>query len=225
MSNLNPRAVIGGNDPPLSDRLELDHAELIKRAVEAEILPTIPPITSDDEAARYTESAADAKRILEDADKAFTIAKKPWLDGGRTVEDFFRFRVDLKAGVQRITTALGVWQTAKRAAAMKEQADAERREREAAQMFGGDEPVVFTPAAPPPKVVAIASASGAQAYGSVRWGHEVTDFDLVPKQYLMVNERALKAAVDGLKAQGVKVDDAQIPGVRIFEAVRAAIRK
>lgn len=222
---MSDRLGIGGNAPPLLDRLEIDHAALIKRAVDAEILPTIPPITSDEQAERYTESAADAKRILDDADRAFKIEKKPWLDGGKAIDDFFRFRADLADGVKRISAALGAWQTAKRAAAMKAQAEQEKLEREAATILATEEPVYVAPPAPPPKVVAIASASGAQAYGSVRWEHEVIDAAQVPRQYLMVNEPALRAAIAGLKAQGVKIDDAKIPGVRIFEAVRAAIRK
>lgn len=55
-----------------------------------------------------------------------------------------------------------------------------------------------------------------KAAASVKWVHEVTDAAQVPRQYLMVNEAALKAAIAG----GAR----EIPGVRIFEQVRTAIR-
>jgi hypothetical protein len=44
--------------------------------------------------------------------------------------------------------------------------------------------------------------------------HEVTDPAAVPRQYLMVNDAAIKAAIAG----GVR----DIPGVRIYEDVRTA---
>lgn len=221
----NPRAVIGGNAPPLAEQLALDHADITRwsTAAVAMVPADIRAPASDEEAADYTDNAAHIKEVLDDANKAHTEAKKPWLDGGRTVDNFFRFRVELQAAATRLSGAIGIYQTAKRAAAMKAQAEADKREREAARIFGGDEPTAAP--APAPKVVAITSASGAQVSGSVRWEHRVVDAALIPRQYLMVNEAALKAAVAGLKAQGGKVDDAKIPGVEIYEAVRAAIRR
>lgn len=62
----------------------------------------------------------------------------------------------------------------------------------------------------------VVSTGGALASASTKWTHEVLDPSLVPRNYLMVNEAAIKAAVAG----GLR----NIPGVRIFETVRTAIR-
>lgn len=218
-------SMIGHNQPPLAERLALDYAELT--ALATETLALVPadlrPIASDEEAAAATETAAEIKRVIDQADKAHKAEKQPWLDGGRTVDGFFRFRDGLTAAAKRVTTAIDRHLTEKRRAAQAEQAALEKREREAAAMFGGDEPAAATPIAP--EATRVVSFSGAMAAGSVRWDFRVTDAAKVPREYLMVNEPAIRAALAGLKAQGKKVEEVQIPGVEAFEAVRAAIRR
>jgi hypothetical protein len=85
------------NEPPLADRLALDHADLVKEATEAAALvpDSIRAIETDEEAAAYTDTAADIKGILSQADAAFTVEKAPWLAGGRAVDEFFAFRKEL----------------------------------------------------------------------------------------------------------------------------------
>lgn len=231
----NPRAVIGGNEPPLADRLALDHADLVKEATEAAALvpAELRAIATDEEAAAYTDTAADIKGIIAQADAAFTVEKKPWLDGGRAVDGFFAFRKTLQSAVDRVVTALDaranllLVQLRQREAdeAAKALADAAaetERLRKEAEAFDEPPPVVVTPVyvAPAPikdvaRVVSI--ATGNKASAGVKWDYRVTDIDKVPRQYLMVNEAAIKAAIKG----GTR----KIDGVEIFEAAKTSIRR
>lgn len=223
------------NEPPLADRLALDHAELVREATEAAALvpAELRAIETDEEAAAYTDTAADIKAIIAQADAAFTAEKKPWLDGGRAVDGFFAFRKTLESAVKRVTDALDaranllLAQQRKReadeAAAAKAAADAEtERLRKEAAAFDEPPPAPVAVAWVPPVAVkdvarVVSSATGNKASASVNWTHRVVDPDKVPRQYLMVNEAAIKAAVKG----GTR----KIEGVEIFEAAKTAIRR
>ncbi len=223
------------NEPPLADRLALDHADLVKEATEAAALvpAEIRAIESDEEAGAYTDTAADIKALIETADAAFENEKKPWRDGAKAVDDFFAFRKTLDAAVKRVRAALDVRanllfaQQRKReaeeaeAARVAAAAETERLRKEAVAF---DEPPpaavvpVYTAPVPIKDVARIVSiATGNKASTSVKWTHLVTDPDKVPRQYLMVNEAAIKAAVAG----GTR----KIDGVEIFEAAKTAIRR
>jgi hypothetical protein len=223
------------NEPPLADRLAIDHASLVKEATEAAALvpSELRAIETDEEAAAYTDTAADIKGIIAQADAAFTVEKAPWLTGGRAVDDFFSFRKGLGDAVKRVTAALNnranlllAQQRAAEAAAAaqaKAEADAEteRLRREAAAF---DEPapapVVAARVAPAPvKDVArvVSGATGNKAAFSSKWVHDVTDRAAVPREYLMVDDEAIKLAIK----RGVRV----IPGVSIFETANTAIRR
>ena len=218
MDNLiNPRAVMGGNTPPLAERLAADHADLVKRVNEAlELVPdTLRPIQNDDEADAYTETAKTLLDVLAEANSAFTPEKEPWLTGGRTVEAFFAFRATLKAKADKAKGALNVYQNAKLAAQRRADAEAAEEARKAADLF--DEPVPVAAPTVVKEAVRIVTTTGVKASGSIRWKGEVENADLVPRQYLMVNQAAIDAAVKG----GART----IPGVRIFETVNTSIRR
>lgn len=223
------------NEPPLADRLALDHADLIKEATEAAALvpDQIRAIETDEEAAAYTDTAADIKGVIAQADAAFTVEKKPWREGAQTVDDFFAFRKGLTAAVQRVTAALNARANALLAAQRKAEAEAaalakaaadaetERLRREAAAF---DEPppapvvAAWVPPAPVKDVARVVSAvTGNKASVSTRWKPYVVDIEKVPRHYLIVNEKMLQAAVDG----GIR----EIPGVDIREEARTSIRR
>jgi predicted flap endonuclease-1-like 5' DNA nuclease len=214
------------NEPPLADRLALDHAELVKRATEAAALvpADLRAVESDEEVEAYTQTASDIKDVIADADKVFTVEKKPWLDGGKAVDDFFRFRATLKAAAQRAVDAINAYQRAQLAAKRKAEAEAAEKARQEATPFD-DEPV----AAPTPVVakeaVRIVTSVGTKASGTLKWKGRVVDFAQLPDQYKLVNETALNAAVAGLKAQGGKIENAKIPGVEIYEDIQTSIRR
>lgn len=219
MDTLNPRAVIGGNEPPLKERLEIDHAALLHRAAEAAALVpmTLRPIESDDEASAYTDTAADIKAVIVDADAVFKREKAPWLAGGRTVEDFFAFRKTLQAAVDRVTAALNQRQRAILEAARKAAAEEAERARKEAELFGEDAPPAAAPVMAKEAARIVSTASGVKASATMKWKGEVVDIDKVPRQYLMVNQAAVDAAIKG----GVR----EIPGVRIFEDLQTSIRR
>jgi hypothetical protein len=213
------------NEPPLADRLAVDHAALLKQAADAAALvpDQVRAIENDEEAAGYTETAASIKDVIDLADTAFEAEKKPWREGAKTVDDFFAFRKTLAAAVGRAAAAIKAYQNAQLAAKRKAEAEAIEKARKEAIAF--DEPVpVFVPTAPKEQV-RVATSTGAKASGTIKWKPRVVAFDQVPRQYLVVNERALQAAVDGLKAQGGKIEDANIPGVEIYEDIQTSIRR
>lgn len=120
---------------------------------------------------------------------------------------------------------------AKVAAYYREKQEAARREQERLRKLAeakaarqaakaeakGEEPPA--PIIPLPTVAAPAKTTRT-AEGSVTmrtvWKFEVVDPDAVPREYLIVNERAIGAVVKA----GVR----QIPGVRIFEVEEVAVR-
>lgn len=95
---------------------------------------------------------------------------------------------------------------------------AKRQERQAAKAEARGEEAP-APSIPLPSVAAPAkttrTAEGSVTMRSV-WKFEVTDPEAVPREYLIVNERAIGAVVKA----GVR----QIPGVRIFEVEEVAVR-
>ncbi len=223
------------NEPPLADRLALDHADLLKEATEAAALvpDQIRAIETDEEAAGYTDTAADIKGIIAQANATFTVEKEPWLTGGRTVDNFFAFRKTLQSAVDRVTGALNaranfLLQTQRKA----EAAEAERvrlaaaaeteRLRKEAEAFDEPAPAVVAPvyvAPAPVKDVArvVSLATGNKASASVKWVGDVTDLEKLPRQYMMKNQDAIDAAIKG----GVR----EIPGVLIHEVARTSIRR
>lgn len=214
------------NQPPLDERLAMDHADLVKRAAEAAALvpEAIRAIETDEEAADYTETAADLKTLLKEADDAFTPEKEPWLTGGRTVEKFFSFRATLKAKADLVVKALNAYASAKLAAQRKADAEAAEKARKEAAAFDEPPPAPIV-AAPVREIARVVTFSGAKASGSVKWDYRIADFDKVPRDYLMENKQAITAAIAGLKARGIDIADAKIPGLEIFEAVKTSIRR
>lgn len=226
---------IGGNQPPLADRLAVDHADLVKEATEAGALvpASIRAIETDEEAAAYTDTAAHIKGIIVQADAAFAVEKKPWLDGGRTVDDFFAFRKALAEAVKRVTAALNARADAIRAAVRKAEAEEAERARQAAAAeterlqkeaaaFGEEPPAPVTPVYVAPVAVKdmariVSADTGNKAVVSTKWVHSVTDRAAVPREYLMVDDEAIKLAIK----RGVR----SIPGVDIYETANTSIRR
>lgn len=213
---LNPRAVPGDNRPPLAERLAIDHAALVLRANEAaDLVPdALRPIQTDEEADAYTETAKTIKDVLRDADAAFTPEKEPWLSGGRTVETFFSFRATLKAKAAKAVAAVNAWQTAKLAAQRRADAAAAEQARREAALFDEPAPIIAPTVAK--EAARVVTASGTKATASTYWKGDVVDPEKVPRQYLMVNQAAIDAAIKG----GAR----DIPGVDIHESVRTSIR-
>ena len=132
----------------------------------------------------------------------------------------------LKNGVQKSKDKLNIFAKAKALEAQKA-AEAERRARaemqakldaEAAQMTAEAKAQDETaeaitapklPDAPPPVESKTIRAASGSATMVKTWKYEVIDPDIVPREFTMIDEKAIRAAVkDGIR---------EIPGVRIFE--------
>ena len=204
------------NAPPLADRLDLDHTSLKGEVQNALDLPGLDPIMGDDDLEAYSERAKVLKGVGAMVEKTRKAEKDQILKDGRTVDDFFaRLAKPLKDAADATVAAINAWQRAKLEAERKRQAEeAAAREAERPPFEEPERPVQ---AKPQEAARVISSATGrVQASMSVKWVGEVTDAALVPRQYCAPSKAAIDAAIAG----GVR----EIPGVRIFEDVRTAIR-
>jgi len=207
------------NAPPLADRLEIDHASLAQQAQHAMAgLGELTPIMVDADLEAYSEAAKSLKGVLGMIEKARKGEKDQILADGRTVDGFFaKLAQPVKTACDGIIGKINDWQTKKLEAERKARREAEEAAKAAATPFDEE------PAAPARPVVVketarvVSSATGkVTASASIKWKGEVVDAKLLPREYLMPNQVAIDAAVAG----GAR----EIPGVRIYETVRTAIR-
>lgn len=206
------------NSPPLAERLEIDYADLVQRTSNA--LALVPGelrlIETDEEAGEYAETAKAIKDVAAAVEKARKGEKDEALKMGRAIDGYFaKMGEPLTALVNKIVGAINTFQRAKLEAERRQREEEERRARQEAAVFDEPPPPIAAPILVK-EAARVTSISGTKATASRKWVHEVTDANAVPRQYLMVNDAALKAAIAG----GARA----IPGVRIFEDVRTAIR-
>jgi hypothetical protein len=206
------------NQPPLAERLDLDHARLAAEAAEAAALvpAEIGSIGTDEEAGAYAETAKALKTMAASIEGARKAEKDQILKDGRTVDAFFAALADpIKRAGDKVVAEINRYQRAKLEAERKAAAEREEAERKAAALFDEAPPAPVAPVTAK-DAARVTSLSGVKASASTRWVHRVVDPEKVPRQYLMVNDAAIKAAIAG----GTR----HIPGVEIYEDVRTAIR-
>lgn len=146
MDDANPRAIAGGNRPPLDQpddlkpRLERDHAELIAAIAQAELerfaLPEEP--ATDEECAQLTEFVIKLKGLAKRLEDQRTAEGRPYLDGQRVVNAFFgAFSADLDkqtdARTGELTKRIGAYARARAAREQAERIEKERLQREEAR--------------------------------------------------------------------------------------------
>lgn len=209
------------NAPPLAERLEIDYAALAGQVKEAAALvpDALAPIATEEDAGGYTETAKALRDLVGTTgtvEKARKAEKDQILKDGRTIDGFFAAMAEpAKKALDRVLGEINRYQRAKLEAERKAAQEREEAERKAAALF--DEAL---PAPTAPVVVKeaarVTSFSGAKATASTKWVHRVVDHTKVPRQYMMVNDAAIKAAIAG----GARAID----GVEIYEEVRTAIR-
>lgn len=209
------------NAPPLAERLEIDHATLAAQVKEAAgLVPDeLAPITSEEDAGGYTETAKTLRDLVGSTgtvEKARKGEKDQILKDGRTIDGFFAAMAEpAKKALDRVLSEINRYQRAKLEAERKAAQEREEAERKAAALFDEAPPAPVAPVVVK-EVARVTSFSGAKATASTKWVHRVTDPTKVPRQYLMVNDAAIKAAIAG----GMRA----IEGVEIYEEVRTAIR-
>lgn len=238
---IDPRLAMGANNPPsvtemVQAELADKHAPLIQR--KDEIMGSVSrapaEVTDDDTAGRHTELIRAITSACKVSENARTSAKEPHLEAGRAVDGWFKKHFDplLKAKAD-LTRPLEVF--------LRQKADKERREREAAAAKAAAEAArqaaeikteadvdqaiaqqeraekaVEAAQVKPAELARTRGDFGGLATLQTRWKHEVTDQKLVPLEYQMVNDMAIKAAIKA----GVRA----IPGVRIYEDQSAMVR-
>jgi hypothetical protein len=211
------------NNPPLADRLAIDHEALAQQVADALALEALPPIFTDDDLVPYSERAKALKAVAGAVEKARKAEKDQILKDGRTIDGFF---ANLAEPVKKAADAIVAAINAHQRRMLEEKRKAEEAARREAEERAKAEATPFDDPAPAPApVVPIRAAEAARVVGfggrvtataQTVWKAEVIDPAAVPRQFLMVNEAAIKAAVAG----GVR----EIPGVRIFEDVRTVVR-
>ncbi len=244
----NPRAVIGGNNPPdpiemLVQEMTLSHVDLIARgAALVEAVRRVPETIDDDETAGkvadfirqigITAKAAEDKRVA---------ATKPHLDAQRAVAGFFKKISEpldqaKKTLNARLTAHLQRKADAERARIAEEQRlAAEARAREIAEdedAFGlprldGDASAAPVPRQSEPSAADLSRTRG--DYGAVTslretWDFEITDIKAIPLASLRpyLPRDAIEKAIRGhIKAFQ---DTKPLKGVRIFKSTGAVTR-
>lgn len=205
------------NAPPLGDRLELDHASLAQQASDALALEALPPIMVDEDLESYSERAKTLKGVASMIEKARKAEKDSVLKDSRTIDDFFgKLAKPVKDAADAIVASINAWQKKKLEADRKAATERERQEKEAARIFGDEPPPASAPVVAKEAARVVASSGRVTAAASTVWKHRVVDPDKLPRQFLMPNDMAIKAAIAG----GVR----EIPGVEVFEELRTVIR-
>jgi hypothetical protein len=206
------------NAPPLAERLEIAHANLAAKAVEcAGLVPgTLAPVTTDEDAGAYAETAKTLKGCLSAIETARKKEKDQILKDGRAIDGHFATMSEpVKAAADRVVAEINAFQTKKLEEQRRLQREADERARKEAEAFDEPPPPVAAPVIAK-EAARVVGFSGTKAAASVKWVGEVTDTSKVPREYLVPD----KALIDRAIAMGVR----DIPGVRIFEQVRTAIR-
>jgi hypothetical protein len=133
--------LIGDNRPPpdlltgetLREKLSEDHAKLIRRRDDLlAAAERIPDIEDDDIARRVSDFIKQVMVAAKASEGARIAAKEPYLDGGRTIDGFFKAISDpldlVKRGIEKRLTLY-----------LREVADRERREREERERLAREE--------------------------------------------------------------------------------------
>jgi hypothetical protein len=104
-----PIASLGHNNPPLSERLQIDYASVLSSVVDLSASASATPreLESEDDVSACAEIVKRARSIKKDLEDARTDAGKPFLEAKRTVDDFFRKPVnDVDAVVKPLITRI-----------------------------------------------------------------------------------------------------------------------
>ena len=138
MNDIIEDAMIGHNKPPadaeqISDRLAEAHAEMVKRQADLLDALTRAPVRVDDSnAGRVTDFVKQIAAATKHINVARIVEKEPFLEGGRTVDTFFKRLSDpLNRAKEKLAARLTIYE--------RDKADHERRVREEAARIEREE--------------------------------------------------------------------------------------
>lgn len=206
-------STMGHNQPPLAERLEIDHASLAQQAADVLNAEPLGPIMVDDDLIDYSERAKALKGVASMIEKARKGEKEQINKDGKTVEAFFaKLSKPVTDAADAIVGAINTAQRKK----LEEQRKREAAEAEANKALQIEE--TPEPPAPVKEVGRVVSTTTGRAVASasLKWVGVVTDASQVPREYLKVDQ--------GLVDRAIALGAREIPGVRIYEDVRTAIR-
>lgn len=224
--------------------LDAGHEDIVRRrdalVAAADRLPA--ECASDETAAALTTYAAQVVALADHAEKARVAAKAPFWDGGKAVDAYFKTtsaRLDICKA--KALKPLNAYQDQKAREAKRQAEERERIAREEAARIAAEmETAADLDRAVEAETIAVKAASvvqsaapaasrirgegGGLATSRVDWKFEVQNRAAVPREFLMVDEAAIRKAI----AQAEKTDDEiklVIPGVRIFTERTTLIRR
>ena len=246
----NPRAVMGGNRPPLDVEARFDFDEALEatkpglreRIDQLQAASDRASATDEESAGKCGELVKQIRAAAKAVDDAHTTAKGPYLAAGRAVDaakNELRGPLDTAKGkVEAKQTQFLREQEAIRQAELRRQRDEEearRREeieREIAKAKEHGRNIVdldAIPAAPPPPPPApeperqvIRGDYGATVSGQKVWVSQVEDYEVA--FIAVANNSKVREAIDTAIKAMVRGGVHEIPGVRIWSDVKASNR-
>ena len=245
------QAPLGHNQPPaetptqeqiIRARLEQENIGLLAR--KEEILEAVgrapEAVEDDDTAGKLSDFIKQISACIKNANAARVAAKEPYLQGGRSVDGFFKTVSDpLDKAKRAMESRLGTY--------LRKKADEERRRREeearkaeeearaqaAAMRDSEDLDAAVAAEQDAQKAAKEADAKAAEMsrtrgdYGAVAslrttWDFEILDYDNIPIRLLQPH--LPRSAVEQAIRSFIKAGGRDLAGVRIFENTSAVVR-
>ena len=179
----------------------------------------LQPLTNHAEFLAAGEQVKVVKVTAKALDKARTDLKKPILEKGRKIDDTFKpLASALGEAERRLKQRIGDWHTAERKRVAEEEAERKRIEEETTKTAESGMPdpldlVAPAPQAPPPKTAS--NDLGSVTVTMVK-KFRIVDESLVPREYMVVNDKLIRSAVQAGRTA--------IAGVEIYEEEQVAVR-
>ena len=230
----------------LSARWARDHAALLARCTQLfDAFDRFEAahgsgIKSEEIAARATDFARLLAREAESAERLRKQLKVPLLAATRALDQLFKTDLSarLSAAAAKVEALIGAWQRAKVSAELKLREEAARAAREAADRIAtearrtddaaliqrareADDAAQRVETALDAEFLTVGrttGGSGAVASLKPNWVYEVVDFALVPREWLMIDDRKVRAAIRG--KDGLR----DIPGLHIKDEPLTVVR-
>ena len=248
-SDLNPRAQIGGNRPPVDEmaredfdkELLRDKPHFLEKLTDLEGSADRVDITDDVTLGRAGDLINSLRDCQKHVDATHKSVKAPYLAAGRAVDEKkngLSERINTARGkVQRLGDAFVAKHEAEARAARERIAAEERRQAaeaaaaqalrdEAAEKNDAESmaevPVVAAPPPAPSKHEPVRSDSGSTVSGKKVWKSEVTDYAAAFAE--VADNPKVQAAIDTAVAAMVRAGKRKMNGVRIWETAQMSAR-
>jgi len=234
----NPRAVLGGNEPPLEDRIQMEfrdaligeRPDFIQR-MEDSIAAVDRAEVNDDDTLGRAGTLANILRACENHISEVHVAvKKPYLDGGRICDAEKRRLTDpvtsARATLSNKMNAFLAEREAQRRAEERRLAEEQARQaaEAAAAIAEGAAPEDVAPmaAAVAKKAEPVRSDEGAIVSTRTVWNSQVEDYTKAFKA--VKSDPKVREAIDAAIARLVRAGQRDIAGVKIWDTVAATTR-